>query len=934
MEHKATSVQLSVRTMEVQELNHLSEGPETFTPLKAQSFPLAEDQDEDILEKIPHGLTAKKNRRKSFHQGTSKQREFELTPQRAPLTAPRPNVLNSRPIGLSPMNSTKRSLINQLKAVKAGKENSLFDQTNFDSLKLGNDVINVSSTLEFTTPLSPEKLNGKRRSSVNEPEPNYKHQRVENFVFEQHNQEDELISAPEHSFTLFGGETLGDQANEEGEKSNLNSDLIEPEELSRIDAFDHEVVEPHVTSTQNNETQTFVVASKTPITPSRFTEPIAISPKTEQCSRLVDESGLLLDTSKSPLVDDSNAALDSPLSLHNSSIVDPNNKNVLESLEELDDQSEDILHEYSARLSTPKSRPFFTIAQVHEIQSDFKREASKLEDNIKEKSVRILALNDEISDSKKRIFQLQDELGVISVQKMQIIKENDLLKKEFEVFKNDISDMESTIRAKEGKLSRHQVVITKFKERVKELNDNIRKNAQQLEELKKENDNYVQLEEHFKSRCETYEKQIHHLSFTLEIDSKEKKSIEEKLEFAEQEIGSLKTEIQALAVEKETLFESLTAAEQRVKEKEDQIAESAEKFQNGELGLRDLQIENNALVDKLASLTQSMELSNSRLIEVGSEKDASQRRLEQEIKHGLLAGDIISGMKGALSTLQRDILGLKAAEADHLLLINKLTTDVDDSNELLTIRKAEVTELNLELEQAKKEMNSLQSIIEEKNYHISQLNETILESSDALNSKNSKIQELHEEIQKQEGEHLTELESFHEEMSNVQSLLSSKSNEAFKLREERDTLQREHDLLKYDTTLLKEELSASDLRVSNLKLKLNDSKTKCQELEELVQNLKNEKSLFEKDTEKRLQQLAEDLYIQYSKKHEQKVQVLKKNYENKWQNKVNKAEVENERLRREIEGLNSQLEREKTEKNKIIKLWDQFKEKEGDGLNN
>lgn len=925
--------------MEIQDLNHLSDAPETFTPLKAQPFQIAEDQDEDILEKIPHGLTAKKNRRKSFQPGTSKVASFSYTPQRAPLTAPRPNVLNSRPIGFSPMNQTKRSLIDQLKAVKGGKENFSPVKTHFKTFDIENKATDSLLNLE-ATPSSPERSSNKRRSSPDEPQSNHKHQKTTHpqDLAVAADDDDDLLLIPEHPSSLFGDRTLDDQANENQEElksdlNELNSDPVEPEELSRIEAFDLKEVESEVIPTQVDEVQ-IGISSKTPITPSRLTEPIAISPKTEQCSRVVDESGLLLDTSKSPIVDDSYAAPESPLSQHNNSIVDTNNKNVLESLDELDELPDDIVHEHSARISTPKSRPFFTIAQVHEIQEDFKKESSKLEETIKEKSVKILELNEEINSSKNKLFQLQDEIGTISLQKMQIKKENELLKTEFEVFKNDISDMELTIRAKEEKLGRHQLVITKFKERVKELNDTIKDKTIEIESLRKEKEGNSELEKEFKSRSDQYEKQIHHLSFTLEIDAKEKKSVQEQLNFLQQEITALEAEVKNLNNEKSELTGKLAAAEATIKEKEDMINGFSEKFNSGELNLRGLEQEKDLLVSQVNALTQNIELLNSQLNEKDAENHHLQDRLHQEIKRGILHQDVIYGTQAGISTLQNTIKELKAANNGNISLVNKLSTDLDEANEILTVRKAEVTELDLELKQAKTEIQNLQSLVEEKNYHINQLNETIAESSNALESKNSKLERLDDELQKQEGEHLAELESFHKEMSSVQSSLSSKSNELFKLREERDTLQREHDLLKYELSSLKEEFSDSDVRVSNLKMKINDSKARCQDLEDQVQKLKNERLSFEKETEKRLQQLAEDLYIQYSKKHEQKVQVLKKNYENKWQSKVNKAESENERLRREVEGLNTQLEREKAEKNEIIKLWDQFKENEGAGIAN
>lgn len=938
-EHKA-------EIMDFQDLNHLTEESEAFTPLKLQSFQIAEDLDQnDVLEKIPHGLTAKKNRRKSYQQEPSHNELFSLTPQRVPLTAPRPNVLNSRPIGLSPLNNIKRSLTGQLKALKGGKENfSPVKVLNTNDQMVDPEIVSPTKLQDFT-PSSPERLHNKRHSLFDEPEATKKHQKLgDSSIIESSEiqvDDDDLLLVTGHQSPAQINTTdaqdieakVEPDVNEKTSES--DEELVEQEEFSRIDAFENDEIKLSETiPTQVDDVQVDI-DSKALATPSRLTEPVAISPKTEQCSRVVDESGLLLDTSKSPFADDSYVSPDSPLSQHNNSVVDPSNKNVLESLDELDDIPESyMLHERSRRASNPKSIPFFTISQVHEIQEDFKKETAKLEENIREKSLKIGALSNEINESKNKIYQLKDEFDSVTLQKMQISKENDLLKSEFEVFKNEMADMELVIKSDEDKLRRHQHVISKFKERVKELNESISAKQQEIETLSKEIERFSALEQDYRERESYNEQQKHELELKIKVESEEKKSVQEQLDFLQKESAALKNTLEDLVNKNKLLKEKLTASDQLIQDKELAISEISTKFQSEESALSEIQAEKDDLIAELEKLNKSIDTLKSQLEAKESQFSEAIIALQNSDKQLLLKDSIIIGIKGAVRTLKEEIFILRDSEDRGLSQIRTLSTDLEEATELLTIRKAEVAELNIELEQFRSEMKNLKSVIEEKNYQIDQLNDTISESSHALEFKNAKIKQLDDEIQKQESEHLAELESFHKEMSNVQAMLSSKSNELFKLREERDFLQREHDMLKYELGSVKEEFSDSDVRISNLKVKLNDAKNQCQSLEETVQTLRNEKASFEKETEKRLQQLAEDLYIQYSKKHEQKVQVLKKNYESKWQSKVHKLDSENERLRRDIEGLNSQLEREKAEKNEIIKLWDQFKENEGAGITN
>lgn len=96
----------------------------------------------------------------------------------------------------------------------------------------------------------------------------------------------------------------------------------------------------------------------------------------------------------------------------------------------------------------------------------------------------------------------------------------------------------------------------------------------------------------------------------------------------------------------------------------------------------------------------------------------------------------------------------------------------------------------------------------------------------------------------------------------------------------------------------------------------------------LVASLREQLAEAEASIESRMQQLAQDLYVQYLQKHEHKVGILKKGYETKWAGKVAALEAEATQLRAEVERLQVGMEAERTEKNQLVKLWDQFVEME------
>lgn len=80
----------------------------------------------------------------------------------------------------------------------------------------------------------------------------------------------------------------------------------------------------------------------------------------------------------------------------------------------------------------------------------------------------------------------------------------------------------------------------------------------------------------------------------------------------------------------------------------------------------------------------------------------------------------------------------------------------------------------------------------------------------------------------------------------------------------------------------------------------------------------------EKNLEDQLEKLAQDLYLQYSAKHEQKVATLKRGYEMKWAGKVKRFTKENESLKHQISAMKKRLEVETSEKKQLVKLWDEY----------
>lgn len=172
---------------------------------------------------------------------------------------------------------------------------------------------------------------------------------------------------------------------------------------------------------------------------------------------------------------------------------------------------------------------------------------------------------------------------------------------------------------------------------------------------------------------------------------------------------------------------------------------------------------------------------------------------------------------------------------------------------------------------------------------------------ESLQLKNSNIQ----------AEHIKELENLHENLISLQNELKISSDRITTLTKENEVLMEQNNNNNNSVTLSNDQKDRDDEKIKSLGKQVQDWKEKYE--------------AKEKDTNKRLKLLAEDLYIQYSSKHEQKVKLLKKGYENKYQNKFDQLNLENKTLSEEIEQLNKQLSSEREEKQELLKLLENEK---------
>ncbi|KAK9454047.1 central kinetochore-associated-domain-containing protein [Dipodascopsis uninucleata] len=111
---------------------------------------------------------------------------------------------------------------------------------------------------------------------------------------------------------------------------------------------------------------------------------------------------------------------------------------------------------------------------------------------------------------------------------------------------------------------------------------------------------------------------------------------------------------------------------------------------------------------------------------------------------------------------------------------------------------------------------------------------------------------------------------------------------------------------------LKAELAGKDAELNSLRTSLRDAEDRNATLEQQIQ--------AEND---RMEKVAKELHVQYSKKHETKVTALKKQLEAKWTARISENE-------RQIKELNEQLTMERREKSDLVQYWDQYLQAEAE----
>lgn len=389
-----------------------------------------------------------------------------------------------------------------------------------------------------------------------------------------------------------------------------------------------------------------------------------------------------------------------------------------------------------------------------------------------------------------------------------------------------------------------------------------------------------------------------------------------------------------LMVQLEHNDQELNGLNKKLKSKLHQIQELENKLsQNNETTVqltRDVEQKSHENDDLKSQVEQLKQLNETGLIEKSHQLDEKIKELTEKDEHISQLNQTITesnGKNGELNEIivkQEELLNELETQLNSVRLeVNRSQQKVDEMGKKNEELREEIGAINREKDvidherqQSLNEVNNLKSVVEEKDQEIMQLQNASGDSntklSEELENKVNEVNELKEEV--------TKLINQCQEKETViqQNQQQIESN--------RITDQEKDEIIKGDTKSmgemtdkineLKQTISSLEKQSIGSLEKQTNEETNMQSLKEQIEEYKRLNEENRQKTNTKIQEIAEQLYKEYSKKHEFKVDQLKTNF--KVQLEQLRSEKKNQR--KDIESLQKKIELISMEKEQLLRL--------------
>ncbi|AET40953.1 Slk19p Ecym_7101 [Eremothecium cymbalariae DBVPG len=402
--------------------------------------------------------------------------------------------------------------------------------------------------------------------------------------------------------------------------------------------------------------------------------------------------------------------------------------------------------------------------------------------------------------------------------------------------------------------------------------------------------------------------------------------LEHQISDKEDSVKSLETKLEHSQAQIKQLSHQLEQARDKVAEVEQNLMDGKRAYDHQKSNAQQLESQLSEKTAKIEELTHTIEQSKDAQNRSSSEleskiTDLTEENLILEKEYQKLLKDYDSETKALRNQIKdiyeenksleskyevdcKELVSLKTQRTEFEKQIKNLISELEEANNELVSKKAEVNELNSTITELKQSEKYLQESIGGREQSVKDWHSKLDIKEEELRRLNAEYESVMFKNGNMEAEHLAELEQLHENMAKFQSMLEKLTKE-------------NHDLKEVIANKEKEELTRAESEKNEPKSSEQDEKLLTR-----IKDLESQLLEKDKDTNHRLQMLAEDLYIQYSSKHEQKVKMLKKSYEVKYQESMDKLQLENSALMDEVTQLQNKVETERREKQELIKMLD------------
>lgn len=454
---------------------------------------------------------------------------------------------------------------------------------------------------------------------------------------------------------------------------------------------------------------------------------------------------------------------------------------------------------------------------------------------------------------------------------------------------NPILTSEGTLGIPDAMFSRSYVETLQLEhyDRIEELERLV---TIKTKEIKKEHEKFSDL---LKDLAEADEKLIQQENL-LNLTKDKVVMIEEELKFRASEVLSLKREIAHNEAYKKELKELtlklrkeldnevaagdfLRTEVKLLKEAKNQLEQAAsdteEKISQSKSIIQDLQLENLKLVSSLddaeataRSFQRELSMSKTEVSALTDEIAQLKSTIEEQDRAQQLLNDKLKQLMEETSTIHTE---MATFEKEYKLIEQQLQSKADAVINL----ESKVVTLNSKV----KESEQSRVVVEQEAMTLRQGNEALLQDKKSLTQEVKALRNQHVEKDEIISGDTKKMSELVQEIEQLKKMLTAKTQEHEELHSERN----------------------SDL-----------------EAQQRITSLQQQIALAQEKTDERIQEVAEQLYHQYSKKHEVKVGQLKKKFEAKLEESRNEIETQ----RRKIETLERLLVAETKDKNHLLML--------------